>query len=73
MDYTNNTAHKENLIPSANCSITYRTQANDLSSPVLSWLFSNRHNEEHLNFLFFTIRTLTNNGSSPSPYPHGKE
>ena len=53
MDYTNNTAHKENLIPSANCSITYRTQANDLSSPVLSWLFSNRHNEEHLKLFPF--------------------
>ena len=52
MDYTN-TAYKENLIPSANCTITYRTQANDLSSPVLSWLFSNRHNLEHLKLFPF--------------------
>ena len=74
MNYTNNTEWGEKLIPNAYCTTTYCTQASDLSLPVLSLLFSNRHNVELLNYLiFFSIRTLTDNGSFPNPCPHGEE
>ena len=55
----------------------YRTQASDLLLQVLSLLLFNRHNLEHSeqwNYShFFSIPTLTNYGSFPSPYPLDKE
>ena len=53
MNYTNNTEWGEKLIPNGYCTTTYCTQASDLSLPVLSLLFSNRHNVELLNYLIF--------------------
>ena len=55
----------------------YRIQASDLLLQVLSLLLFNRHNLEHSeqwNYShFFSIPTLTNYGSFPSPYPLDKE